>query len=95
MDMFLEITKAEYIGDHRLRIWFNNGEVRIADLANSLNGEVFHPLRDMDYFSRFSIPFNTVEWENGADFAPEYLYEHSARTYDFDNDTPLPTAAEE
>ena len=89
--MFLEITKAEYIGGYRLRIWFNNGEVRIADLADSLNGEVFQPLRDLDYFSRFSIPFNTVEWENGADFAPEYLYEHSSRTYDFD----IPTAAEE
>jgi hypothetical protein len=94
MNMFLEITKAEYLGDYRLRIWFNNGEVRIADLADSLNGEVFQPLRDMDYFSRFSIPFNTVEWENGADFAPEYLYEHSSRTYDYETDTPLPTAAE-
>jgi hypothetical protein len=26
-------------------------------------------------FKRFSVKFNTIEWENGADFAPEYLYE--------------------
>jgi hypothetical protein len=73
--MFLEISKAEYLGDYRIRLWFNNGEVRIVDLANSLHGEAFRPLHDLDYFKQFSIRFNTIEWENGADFAPEYLYE--------------------
>ena len=76
--MFLEISKAEYLDDYRIRLWFNNGEVRIVDLANSLRGEAFRPLHDLDYFKRFSIRFNTIEWENGADFAPEYLYEIGA-----------------
>ena len=95
MSMFLEITKAEYIGDYRLRLWFNNGEMRVVDLADKLDGEVFLPLHDKSYFQQFSIPFNTVEWPNGADFAPEYLYEHSVRPYDIDDESPLPTAAEE
>ena len=95
MNTFLEITKAEYAGDYRLRLWFNNGQVRVADLEQSLVGEVFQPLRDKSYFQRFSIPFNTVEWENGADFAPEYLFEHSVRPYDIKDDTPIPTAAED
>lgn len=76
--MFLEISKAEYLGDYRIRLWFNNGEIRIVDLANSLRGEAFRPLHDLDYFKQFSIRFNTIEWENGADFAPEYLYEIGA-----------------
>ena len=76
--MFLEISKAEYLGDYRIRLWFNNGEVRIVDLANSLRGEAFRPLHDLDYFKQFSIRLNTIEWENGADFAPEYLYEIGA-----------------
>ena len=54
---------------------FNNGERRIVDLSQSLNGKVFEPLKNIGYFKRFSIKFNTIEWENGADFAPEYLYE--------------------
>ncbi len=77
--MFLEVVKAEYLGGYKLRLHFNNGEVRVADLGPSLKGEVFEPLRDKEAFKRFRIPFNTVEWENGADFAPEYLYKISSR----------------
>lgn len=73
--IFLEVVKAEYIDGYRLRLFFNNGEVRLVDLERSLVGEVFAPLRNIDYFKRFCIRFNTVEWDNGADFAPEYLYE--------------------
>lgn len=72
--MFIEIIKAEYIDGYRLLLQFNNGEKRIVDLSNSLKGTVFTPLKDINYFKQFSIKFNTVEWDNGADFAPEYLY---------------------
>ena len=74
--MFLEVVKAEYLSGYRIKLWFNNQVVKVIDLANSLNGEVFLPLKDIDFFKRFSIKFNTIEWENGADLAPEYLYEH-------------------
>lgn len=73
--MFIEVIKAEYIEGYRLLLLFNNGERKIVDLSNSLKGPIFLPLKDISYFKRFSIKFNTVEWENGADFAPEYLYE--------------------
>ena len=73
--MFIEVVKAEYLEDYRLLLSFNNGERRIVDLSNSLKGSVYTPLKDISYFKNFSIKFNTVEWENGADFAPEYLYE--------------------
>ena len=73
----MEITKAEYMDGYRIRISFDNGENRIADLEPFLTGPVFLPLKDVGYFKRFSIPFNTIQWENGADFAPEFLYEIS------------------
>ncbi|MCQ2343690.1 MAG: DUF2442 domain-containing protein [Paludibacteraceae bacterium] len=77
MKMFLEIIKAEYLEDYKVKLHFNNGECRIADLCSSLKGEIFAPLKDLEYFKRFAIKFNTIEWENGADFAPEYLYDIS------------------
>jgi hypothetical protein len=73
--MFLEITQASYINDFKLSLKFNNGAEMTVDLENELNGSVFNPLKDKDKFKKFSIVFNTIEWENGADFAPEYLYE--------------------
>ena len=73
--MFIEVTKAEYLDVYRVKLLFNNGETKIADLSQSLNGTVFAPLKDIEFFKRFTIKFNTIEWENGADFAPEYLYE--------------------
>lgn len=75
--MFIEVTKAEYVKDYTVRLWFNNGAVRTVDLYPLLNGEIFEPLKDIEMFKRFSIKFNTIEWENGADFAPEYLLEAS------------------
>lgn len=72
--MFLEVVKAEYLGGYRVRLWFNNQVSKIVDLQSSLRGAVFEPLKDLANFSQFSVKYNTIEWPNGADFAPEYLY---------------------
>ena len=73
--MFLEISKAVYLDNYRIMLTFNNGETKTVDLQNELDGVVFAPLRQLDYFKNFHITYNTIEWENGADYAPEYLYE--------------------
>ena len=72
---FLEITKAQYLDGHRIHLWFNDNTDKVVDFSDKLQGAVFEPLKDVEYFRRFHIAFNTIEWENGADFAPEYLYE--------------------
>lgn len=73
--MFLEIIKANYIEDYKIEFQFNNGEICLVDLINELNGSIFVPLKDKALFKDFKIIYNTIEWKNGADFAPEYLYE--------------------
>ena len=71
--MFIEVLKAEYVDGYRIRLWFNNNVTKVVDLKSSLKGIVFERLKDLDFFKRLSVKYNTVEWENGADFAPEYL----------------------
>jgi len=73
--MFIEVLNAKYLGDYKIYIIFNNGISKTVDLSDKLNGSIFEPLKDKAYFQSFTIKYNTIEWNNGADFAPEYLYE--------------------
>ena len=46
-------------------------------LRNHLEGEVFEPLRDPHYFRTVRVhpELDTIVWENGADFSPDFLHE--------------------
>lgn len=76
--MLLRVTDAQYVGDYRLRLSFNNGTRGVVDLEPELYGEIFEPLRDKRTFRQFIVTSRTVEWPNGADFAPEFLFEAAA-----------------
>ena len=73
--MFLEVSKAVYLENYCISLTFNNGETKTVDLQNELNGTVYEPLRHLEFFKDFQVKYNTIEWANGADYAPEYLYE--------------------
>ena len=75
MNELLWITKAEYADEYKLSLTFNNNVTKLVDLKGSLYGEVFEPLKNIENFKQFKLSDWTVEWYNGADFAPEYLYE--------------------
>ena len=71
------IRQAEYISGHKLRLSFEDESVRVVDLAPYLDGEVFEPLRDEAYFRTVRVDgdIDTIVWDNGADFSPDFLYE--------------------
>ena len=50
-------------------------------LKDELTGEIFMPLNDPQVFAalKFEPDLDTVVWDNGADFAPEFLYELAKR----------------
>jgi hypothetical protein len=72
------VIRAEYRRGHHIRLTFNDGSQKTADFSGWLNGPVFEPLKDEAYFRRFFIDGGTVAWPNGADIAPETLYESRA-----------------
>jgi hypothetical protein len=71
--MFMYVTDARYIEGYRVQLSFSDGTTAEADLKGSLDGPIFVPLQDIEYFKSFSIVGHTLAWPNGADFAPEYL----------------------
>ena len=71
--MFLHVTNAKYLRDYSLWIEFNDGTSGNIDLKHEISGKIFQPLQDLDYFKTFKIQCHTVAWENGVDYAPEYL----------------------
>ena len=79
--MFLHVAEANYLKDYQLKLKFNNNEIKIVDLKDELYGEVFEPLKDKQFFQDFLISHNTIEWKNGADFAPEFLFEIGQKVY--------------
>jgi hypothetical protein len=75
--MILRITEAQIAGPHRLNLAFNDGSRRTVNVEPLLQGPIFEPLRDASYFARVQLDpvCGTVVWPNGADLAPEALYE--------------------
>jgi len=71
------VKKARYVSGYKLVLTFEDGSVRLVDLKDYLDGEVFEPLKDVSYFRRVRVnrDLDTVVWPNEADFSPDFLYE--------------------
>lgn len=75
--MIPRIVEVRYRGGFTVHIRFSDGTKGDVDLSDELYGEIFEPLKDQTFFSQVSVhpEFHTICWPNGADFAPEFLYE--------------------
>jgi hypothetical protein len=76
--MKYHVMTAEYVSGYVIRLKFRDGTAGEIDLSPELTGPVFEPLRDLDTFRRFRVDseFHTLVWGNGADLAPEFLYQN-------------------
>lgn len=79
--------------DYTLTITFDNGEVRTYDMADSLRGPAFAPLRDMAVFQRVFVDDygaiawdidpsvdSDIVWSNRVDLCPDSCYIYSIPT---------------
>lgn len=75
--MIPEVVEAQYTHDYTIHVRFSDGTEGDVDLREELYGEVFEPLKDPAVFKDFRIhsEFRTLCWANGADLAPEFLYD--------------------
>lgn len=76
--MLIHVTKAAYLRDYKVYLEFDNGIKGVADLEQKAKRSgVFAPLEDVVYFRKLRLDpaLGTICWPNGADIAPEALYE--------------------
>ncbi len=73
----LHINEAKIAGPFRLHLVFSDGIEKSVDVLPLLTGPVFEPLKDPVFFEKVEVDpvCKTVVWPNGADIAPEALYE--------------------
>lgn len=78
MKTLLHVTRVAALGAYEVEVAFDDGAVKRVDLSGELWGEAFEPLNDPAFFRqvRLNPETGTVEWPNGADFAPEFLHAH-------------------
>jgi hypothetical protein len=71
------ITDATYVSGYKIRVRFENNEIKLVDLEPHLDGPIFEPLKDIACFSSFTVnpDIDTITWPNNADFSPEFRYE--------------------
>jgi hypothetical protein len=72
------VTAAKHVKDYVIALQFNTQVSGVVDLADTIlhdHRPIVTELRDIEKFKRFQVDLDTVVWENGLDFAPEFLLE--------------------
>ena len=72
--MYFSVKQVEPKPHYLLLLTFENGERKQFDMKPYLDLGIFKELRDEKMFNTAHVSFNTVAWENEADFDPEALY---------------------
>lgn len=62
------------LDDYKLRVTFNNQEIRIFDVTPYLNAPAFKKLQNKGYFSLAKVEHGTICWLNEIDFCPDTIY---------------------
>ena len=72
-----DVTAFEALKPYTLRVYFSDQTEQVIDFQPVLYGEMYAPLRNLDYFNqvRLDAETKTLVWPNGADFEPYVLHE--------------------
>jgi hypothetical protein len=74
------LTSVTVLPDARLRVRFVDGLAGEVDMCSFLcnpkvDNTVFAPLRDPAMFARVQVALGAIQWPNGADLAPDAMYD--------------------
>lgn len=76
--MHYDIIEAAAIRDYTVYLKFSDGLEGLIKLDRIIGkGEIFSPLTDKQFFCKLRLEpgWRTISWPNGADLAPDVLYD--------------------
>ena len=77
MDELLDVVRVEAKPEYTLFLEFENGEIRVFDMAPLMDKKPFAQLKISSLFTKASVEYGTVVWPGNIDIAPETLYDRS------------------
>lgn len=77
MQALLDVVRVEAKPDYKLLLEFENGEMRIFDMAPYMDKKPFDQLKGSPLFGKATVDYGTVVWPGNIDIAPETLYDLS------------------
>lgn len=80
------VVEVQYLHDYFIHVVFTNGKEGTIDLSSFIGEGIFKPLSNAEYFKKVFADGWTISWPNGADIAPETLYELTEITNDLVNE---------
>ena len=75
--MYPSISEVTPNKDFSLNVVLDTGEKRLLDMKPYLDFGVFKIIRDYKRFKGVKVVFDTVEWDEGVDLDPEFVYAKS------------------
>ena len=77
--MYFAVKEVKPLENYCLLLTFETGEEKRFDMKPYLDIGIFKELKNLSMFNSVHKSFDTVEWDNEADFDPEVLYEQSEK----------------
>lgn len=73
----IKIIRVQPLANYKLKVYFNNNEIKIFDTAPYLSVGIFQQLKDENYFNQVSVKWDSIAWPDGQDFSPDTVYMRS------------------
>jgi uncharacterized protein DUF2442 len=75
-----KVTKLKVLPGHKLQVTFADGLLGIVDLSKDRFEGILAPLGDESYFAQARLKDGVVTWPNGAEIAPDAMYDEVRAT---------------
>ncbi len=61
--------------NYQIYVEFDNDECGILNMEPYLDFGIFSKIKDQSLFSKVRVSFDTIEWGNGIDLDPQFVYD--------------------